>query len=110
MMSCYDIKKKALKKFDNEKDIDEVMELLKKYKIIDDNLYIEAHKYVLDDDYYGKYYIIDFFKHKHIDDSLIKAIEFDEEFEIEKGRNILKKSKIFMFLKILLNKKRRYTT
>lgn len=107
MMSCYDIKKKALKKFDNEKDIDEVMELLKKYKIIDDNLYIEAHKYVLDDDYYGKYYIIDFFKHKHIDDSLIKAIEFDEEFEIEKGRKYFEEIKNFYVSKNFVKQKKK---
>lgn len=107
MISCYEIKKKVLKKFDEEKDVDEVIELLKKYKIIDDNLYVEAHKYVLEDDYYGKYYIIEFFKHKHIDNEIINNISFSEKDEIEKARKYFEEIKNFYVSKNFVKQKKK---
>lgn len=93
--TCYEIKNKCLKKFDNEKNIDEAISLLKKYKVIDDKFFVEAYLYVLNEECYGKYYIINFFKHKNVEESIIKTLIFDEESEIEKARKYFEEVKNF---------------
>ncbi len=93
------IKKKFSKKLYSEHEVESVIkergfagdianlviENLKKEGIVDDEKYVQVALNALNNDYYGKYYIINYFKIKGVPDEIVYNIVFDEKYEFTKA-------------------------
>ncbi len=85
--------KKINKKFDNPKELKRAFVVLRNSNIFDDETYLKNYKEYFDNNLYGKYYIINYFKNQNVKQRLIDAIEFDEEFEMEKAKKFFEQLK-----------------
>lgn len=83
-----DVTIKCLNKFnDYDKElINQVIEDLEDDKIIDDHEFVLTYLEYFNSSYYGKYYIINYFKEKNIDNEILNSLEFNEEEEKKKAR------------------------
>lgn len=88
LYSKKDIKLKCFNKFcDYDKElVIQVIDDLEDQKIIDDKEFVLTYLEYFNSSYYGKYYIINYFKEKNIDDEIIKSLSFDDEEEKKKAR------------------------
>ncbi len=85
--------KKINKKFDNPKELKKAFAVLRNSNIFDDENYLQSYKEYFDNNLYGKYYIINYFKNQNVKPNLIDKIEFDEEFEMEKAQKFFEQLK-----------------
>ncbi len=84
--SKMELEEKAKAKFPlNIEEINEVIKVLEEKKIIDDLEYVYTYFEYFTSSFYGKYYIINFFKDKGIKDEIIEKLEFNDEKEVEKA-------------------------
>jgi len=85
----YDIKNKLNKKFnDYPKDaIKFAIRELNEEGIISDALYVKQYVDYFNSACYGKYYVLNYFKLRHISTSIVKKIAFNEELETKKAAN-----------------------
>lgn len=78
---------KCNEKFPNNIDlIYEVCDDLEKKRIIDDKEYVQTFLEYFNSNLYGKYYIINYFKNKGIDEEYINQIKFLDKTECEKAK------------------------
>ncbi len=84
-LSSGEIRVKLMKKFDDKELVDVALKMLLENKVLDDKKYIQTALILFEDAMYGKYFIIDYFKKKGIDEKIIKEIEFDPEKEKAKA-------------------------
>ena len=85
--------KKINKKFDNPKELKKAFAVLRNSNIFDDENYLQNYKEYFDNNLYGKYYIINYFKNHNVKQRLIDSIEFDEDFEMEKAKKFFEQLK-----------------
>lgn len=82
--SSYDLKIKLMKKFNNSRLVNQVVEEYKEMNVINDEMFAKECYEILDEKLYGKYFIVDYLKKRGICDDFIKNMNFSEEREIEK--------------------------
>lgn len=77
---------KTYDKFEHlEEEINEVVKELEEVKLLDDQDYVTIFLDHFNSSYYGKYYIINYFKEKEIDDVYIDSLSFPIDLEKEKA-------------------------
>lgn len=77
---------KTYDKFEHlEEEINEVVKELEEVKLLDDQDYVTIFLDHFNGAYYGKYYIINYFKEKEIDDVYIDSLSFPIDLEKEKA-------------------------
>lgn len=85
--------KKINKKFDNPKELKKAFAVLRNSNLFDDEKYLENYKEYFDNNLYGKYYIMNYFRNQNVKQRLIDSLEFDEEFEMEKAKKFFNQMK-----------------
>ncbi|MBQ9266395.1 MAG: RecX family transcriptional regulator [Bacilli bacterium] len=85
--------KKINKKFDNPKELKRAFSALRNSNIFDDENYIQNYKEYFDNNLYGKYYIINYFRNQNVKQRVIDSLEFDEQFEMEKAKKFFEQLK-----------------
>lgn len=86
VLSSYEVKTKAHKKFDESLYVDETVSTLQKNGILNDKKYAYVYRNFLDLNNYGKYYIVEFLTNKRVDNEIIETLVFDDEKELEKAK------------------------
>ena len=77
---------KTYDKFEHlEEEINEVVKELEEVKLLDDQDYVTIFLDHFNSSYYGKYYIINYFKEKEINDVYIDSLSFPIDLEKEKA-------------------------
>ena len=85
--------KKINKKYNNPKELKKAFAILRNSNLFDDQKYLENYKEYFDNNLYGKYYIMNYFRNQNVKQRLIDSLEFDEEFEMEKAKKFFNQMK-----------------
>lgn len=81
--------KKLTLKFDGSKELKQVISELRKNNLLNDRDYLNNYVDYFNKNYFGKYFIINFFKTNGVKDNLIQELKFDDNNEKNKAREFL---------------------
>lgn len=84
-----ELTRKINKKFSYPREIKSVIYTLKKMDLLNEKEYLNNYIDYFNKNYFGKYFIINFFRSRGVKDELINSIVFDEELEKEKAEAYL---------------------
>lgn len=90
-----ELTKKINRKFNNPRDIKSVIYTLKKTDLLNEKEYLNNYIEYFNKNYFGKYFIINFFRTRGVKDELINSLTFDDTIE---------KAKAIAYLETIRNK------